>query len=146
MKRLLLVLSFIVVTPAFASECKVSFVQKNGATSLSDEAVEALEYSFEQSLIFESGIVIVSPEEAEFHIETRLRNWTDHHDQNLHNAFVSLSLFAGAEQKMFSYSHHLGKSKRRLSKAGSWKNFDRAYRSALKAIRSCDNLRRLDRL
>lgn len=146
MKRLLILLSFLMVAPVFSSECKVSFVQKNASTSLSDEAAEGLETSFKESLVLDSGILIVPAAEAEFHIETRLRNWTDHHDQNLHNAFISLSLFAGSEQKMFSYSHHLGKSRRRLSKAGSWNNFERAYRSVLRAIKNCNQLRRRDRL
>jgi hypothetical protein len=97
-------------------------------------------------LVFDTGITIVPAAEAEFHIETRLLNWTDHHDQNLHNAFISMSLYRGPEQKMFSYSHHFGKNRRRLSKAGSWENFSRANRSALRAVRDCENLRRLARL
>ncbi len=145
MKAAVILLSFLMISSSFASECKVSFEQRNGTTNLSDESLSNLRENFELNLALKPGIVIVSREEADFHIVTRLLNWTDHHNQNLHNAFVSLSLYIGKDEKMFSYSHHFGKNKFKLHNAYSERNFNRANRSALLAVKSCDNLHRLAR-
>jgi hypothetical protein len=145
MKSLLLILSFVMVAPTFASECKVSFEQRNAATNLSEESVVSLKENIEFMLALKPGIVIVPREEADFHIVTRLLNWTDHHNKKLHNAFVSLSLYIGKEEKMFSYSHHFGRKKYKERFAGSERNFHRANKRVVKAIKGCDNLHRLAR-